>query len=333
MVRLIFFLILLEFLLFANKLEDVQKAGVLKCGVNTDLPGFSQKDLKGNWKGLDVDFCRAVAAAILKDSSKVEFIPLDTSKRFKALIDEKIDLLSRNTTYTQTRDTTLGVDFVGVIYYDGQGFMVPKALGVKSIKELDGATICIKSATTTELNLDDYFRVNKMQYKAIKFKTNEEVNLAFETGKCDVVSADLSGLYAQRTELKEPQKYIILDQTISREPLSPVVKEGDPKWRDTIKWIKEALILAEAKDLNSTNIDKKRVNIKDLELKRLLGLDGTMCQNIDLDSDCFYRVIKQVGNYKEIFEKNIGSKSNLKIKRGFNKLWKEGGLLYPLPFR
>jgi general L-amino acid transport system substrate-binding protein len=319
--------------LFGDKLDDIKKAGFLKCGVNTNLPGFSQRDSKGIWIGLDVDFCKAVSATILGDSSKVKFIPLDTKERFQALKSGKIDILSRNTTYTQTWDTTLGVDFVGVIYYDGQGFMVPKSLGIKSARELDGATICIKSSTTTELNLEDFFKAYKMQYKALKFKTNEEVNLAFEARKCDVISGDASALYAQRTELKEPDKYLILPEVISKEPLSPAIKEGDSRWSDTIRWIRNALIFAEEKDINSTNIDKVKRFTKDSEVKRFLGVDGRMCQNLGLDSECFYRAIKQVGNYKEIFERNIGSKSPLKIKRGLNSIWTEGGLLYSLPFR
>ncbi len=319
--------------IFGDRIEEIKKAGVLKCGVNTNLPGFSQKDLKGVWRGFDVDFCKAVSAAVLGDSSKVEFIPLDTKTRFKALKDKKIDILSRNTTYAQTWDTTLGVDFVGVMYFDGQGFLVPKSLGIKSARELDGATICIKYKTTTELNLEDYFKAYKMQYKALKFKTNEEVNRAFESRKCDVISGDASGLYAQKTELKNPDKYEILPDVISREPLSPAIKEGDNRWSDTLRWIRNALILAEEKDINSTNVDEVKRLTKDSEVKRLLGIDGTMCQNLGLDSDCFYRVIKQVGNYGEIFERNIGSKSPLKIKRGLNNLWINGGLLYPLPFR
>jgi len=333
MFRVFLILIFIVGALSSSKLEIIKKRGFLRCGVNSNLPGFSQKDRDGIWRGLDVDFCRAVAATILRDSSKVKFIPLETNNRFKALKRGKIDILSRNTTQTESRDTTLGVDFIGVIYYDSEGFMVPKALSIKSIKELDGATICIKSNTTTELNLDDYFKSHQMQYKALKFKTNEELIQAFDDKKCDVISGDISGLHAQKSLLKEPEKLVILEEKISREPLSPAVKEGDFRWRDTVKWIREALLLAEAKDINSTTVDNIKTTTKDSEIKRLLGIEGTTCQNLHLDSDCFYRAIKQVGNYGEIFEKNIGKNSPLRIERGLNGLWKDGGLMYPLPFR
>jgi general L-amino acid transport system substrate-binding protein len=331
--RVIIAVFIMGLTLNGGVVEDIEKLGILKCGVNTDLPGFSQKDSKGEWRGFDVDFCKALAATVLKDPSKVEFIPLDTKERFEALKSGKIDILSRNTTYTESWDTTLGIDFIGIIYFDGQGFMVPKALGVSSVKELDGATICIKSKTTTELNLEDYFRINGMKYKALKFKTNEEVNIAFESGKCDVVSGDVSALYAQRSELKEPQKYDILPDIISKEPLSPAVKEGDSRWFDIAKWVRNALIMAEEKDINSTEIDNIRKRTKDKEIKRILGVEGEMCQNLGLDSDCFYRAIKYVGNYGEIFERNIGEDSFLMIKRGLNSLWIKGGLLYSPPFR
>ncbi|NPA50264.1 MAG: amino acid ABC transporter substrate-binding protein [Epsilonproteobacteria bacterium] len=317
----------------AGTLEDVKKAGVLKCGVNTSLPGFSEADSKGNWRGLDVDYCRALAAMVLGDSSKVKYVPLNAKERFTALQSGEIDILSRNTTNTETRDTALGINFAGVMYYDGQGFMVPKSLGVKSAKELNGATICIQAGTTTELNLADYFRSHNMKYKAITFDTNDQVNKAFESGRCDVVTTDASGLYAQRSKMKHPEKYIILPEIISKEPLAPAVRHGDDRWFDIAKWTRNALLTAEEKGITSKNIDKIKATTNDPEVKRLLGIEGNMCKNIGLDKECFYRAIKQVGNYGEIFERNVGINTPLKIKRGLNALWTQGGIQYSPPFR
>lgn len=317
----------------AGTLEDVKKAGVLKCGVNTGLPGFAEADSKGTWRGLDVDFCRAVASAVLGDAKKVKYVPLNAKERFTALQSGEIDLLARNTTWTNTRDTTLGLNFAGVNYYDGQGFMVPAALGVKSIKELDGATVCIQSGTTTEMNLADYFRANGMKFKAITFDTNDQVDKAFFAGRCDVLTTDQSGLYATRTKVKDPSKYTILPEIISKEPLGPVVRQGDDKWFNTIKWTLNALITAEEKGITSKNVDDAVKNSTDPETKRLLGTEGTMGANVGLDAGAFARAIKQVGNYSEIFEANVGKNTPLKIKRGLNALWSKGGILYSPPFR
>jgi general L-amino acid transport system substrate-binding protein len=317
----------------AGTLDDVKKAGVLKCGVNTSLPGFSEADSKGQWRGLDVDYCRALAAVVLGDSKKVKYTPLNAKERFTALQSGEIDVLSRNTTNTETRDTSLGINFAGVMYYDGQGFMVPKALGVKSAKDLNGATVCIQAGTTTELNLADYFRSHNMKFKAITFDTNDQVNKAFESGRCDVVTTDASGLYAQRSKMKNPEKFMILPDIISKEPLAPAVRHGDDQWFDIAKWTRNALLTAEEKGITSANVDDIKAKTNDPEVKRLLGLEGDMCKNIGLDKECFYRAIKQVGNYGEIFERNVGVKTPLKIKRGLNALWTKGGIQYSPPFR
>jgi len=317
----------------AGTLEDVKKAGILKCGVNTGLPGFSEADSKGEWRGLDVDYCRALAAVVLGDAKKVKFVPLNAKERFTALQSGEIDVLSRNTTNTETRDSALGINFTSVMYYDGQGFMVPKALGVKSARELDGATVCIQAGTTTELNLADYFRTHNMKFKAITFDTNDQVNKAFESGRCDVVTTDASGLYAERTKMKNPEKYVILPDIISKEPLAPAVRHGDDRWFDIAKWTRNALVTAEEKGIGMKNVDEAKSKSNDPETKRLLGVEGDMCKNIGLDKECFYRAIKQVGNYSEIFERNIGSKTPLKIERGLNALWNKGGILYSPPFR
>ena len=317
----------------AGTLEDVKKAGILKCGVNTGLLGFSEADSRGRWRGLDVDYCRALAAVVLGDAKKVKFVPLNAKERFTALQSGEIDVLSRNTTNTETRDSALGINFAGVMYYDGQGFMVPKALGVKSARELDGATICIQAGTTTELNLADYFRTHNMKFKAITFDTNDQVNKAFEAGRCDVVTTDASGLYAERTKMKNPEKYLILPDIISKEPLAPAVRHGGDRWFDIVKWTRNALITAEEKGIGMKNVDEAKSKSNDPETKRLLGVEGDMCKNIGLDKECFYRAIKQVGNYSEIFERNIGSKTPLKIERGLNALWNKGGILYSPPFR
>jgi general L-amino acid transport system substrate-binding protein len=317
----------------AGTLEEVQKNDILKCGVNTGLPGFSEADSKGRWRGMDVDFCRAVAAAVLGDEKKVKYIPLNARERFAALQSGEVDLLSRNTTDTQTRDTALGINFAGVMYYDGQGFMVPRALGVKSATELDGASVCLQAGTTTELNLADYFRTNGMKFKAITFDTNDQVDKAYQAGRCDVVTTDASGLYAMRTKMKNPDRHLILPEIISKEPLAPAVRHGDDRWFDIVKWVRNALITAEEKGVDSKNIDGAKKNSADPETRRLLSVEGDMCKNLGLNTGCFYRAIRQVGNYGEIFERNVGKNTPLKIKRGLNALWNKGGLMYAPPFR
>jgi len=316
----------------AGTLDDVKKAGVLKCGVNTGLAGFSEADSKGTWRGLDVDFCRSVAAVVLGDNTKVKYVPLNAKERFTALQSGEIDLLSRNTTWTNTRDTTLGINFAGVNYYDGQGFMVPSSMKIKSAKELDGATVCIQAGTTTELNLADYFKANNMKFKAITFDSNDQVDKAFFAGRCDILTTDQSGLYATKTKVKDPSKYTVLPEIISKEPLGPAVRQGDDQWFNVVKWTLFALITAEEKGVTSKNVDEKTKS-NDPEVKRLLGVEGSMGKNLGLDADAFKRAIKQVGNYGESFEANVGVNTPLKIKRGVNALWTDGGMLYSPPFR
>ena len=317
----------------AGTIDDVKKAGVLKCGVSTGLPGFAEADSKGVWRGLDVDFCRAVAAAVLGDAKKVKYVPLNAKERFTALTSGEIDLLSRNTTWTNTRDTTLGINFAGVNYYDGQGFMVPASLGIKSAKELDGASVCIQAGTTTEMNLADYFRANGMKFKGITFDTNDQVDKAFFAGRCDILTTDQSGLYATRTKVEDPSKYVVLPEIISKEPLGPSVRQGDDQWFNAVKWILNAVITAEEKGITSKNVDDATKNSGDPETRRLLGVEGTMGANVGLDADAFKRAIKQVGNYAEMFEANVGKNTPLKISRGVNALWSNGGIMYSPPFR
>ena len=313
----------------ADTLDSVKSKGFVQCGVSTGLPGFSNADKSGNWKGLDVDVCRAVAAATLGDASKVKFTPLTAKERFTALQSGEIDMLSRNTTWTLTRDASLGLNFAGVNYYDGQGFMVKKNLGVKSALELDGAAVCIQSGTTTELNLADYFRENGMKYKAITYDTSDATVKGFEAGRCDVLTSDQSQLYALRIKLKDPKSAIVLPEVISKEPLGPVVRQGDDKWFNIVKWSLFAMVNAEEMGVTSKNVDSMK-NSKNPAIARLMGDQG---EKLGLSDDWSYNIIKQVGNYGESFERNVGMGSPLKISRGLNALWKKGGLQYAPPIR
>jgi len=313
----------------ADTLADVKKAGILKCGVSTGLGGFSAADDKGNWKGLDVDVCRAVAAAVLGDASKVKYNPLTAKERFTALQSGEIDMLSRNTTWTLTRDASLGLNFAGVNYYDGQGFMVTKALGVDSALKLDGAAVCIQAGTTTELNLADYFKANKMKYKAITFDTSDQTIKGFESGRCDMLTSDQSQLYSLRIKLAKPETAIVLPEVISKEPLGPVVRQGDDKWFNIVKWSLNVMINAEEMGLTSENVDKMK-DSKDPAIGRMMGGQG---EKLGLDDNWSYNIIKQVGNYSESFERNVGSGSPLKIGRGLNALWSKGGIMYAPPIR
>jgi len=313
----------------ADTLTAVKNKNFLQCGVNTGLPGFSSADKKGVWKGLDVDLCRAVAAAVLGDANKVKFTPLTAKERFTALQSGEIDILARNTTWTLTRDSSLGINFVGISYYDGQGFMVNKNLGIKTAKELDGATVCLHAGTTTELNLADYFRVNGMQYKVVTYDTADATVKGYEAGRCDVLTSDQSQLYSLRIKLNKPQSAMILPDVISKEPLGPVVRQGDDKWFNIVKWSLFALINAEELGLSSKNIDKMKSS-KDPGISRMIKGQGS---KLGLDDSWSYNIIKQVGNYSEIFERNIGQNTPLKISRGQNALWNQGGLQYAPPFR
>ncbi len=313
----------------ADTLDSVKSKGHIQCGVSTGLPGFSNADSAGNWQGLDVDMCRAVAAAVLGDASKVKYTPLTAKERFTALQSGEIDMLPRNTTWTLTRDASLGLNFAGVNYYDGQGFMVSKSLGVKSALELDGAAVCIQAGTTTELNLADYFRENGMKYKSVTYDTSDATVKGFEAGRCDMLTSDQSQLYALRIKLKDPSSAIVLPEVISKEPLGPVVRQGDDKWFNIVKWMLFAMVNAEELGVTSKNVDSMK-NGKNPSVGRLLSGQG---EKLGLSDDWAYNIIKQVGNYGESFERNVGMDSPLKISRGLNALWNKGGLQYAPPIR
>ena len=315
-------------------LEAVKKNGFVRCGVNGGgLPGFATVDDQGNWSGFDVDYCKAVAAAIFGDTSKVKYVPLSAKERFTALQSGEIDVLIRNTTWTLTRDTALGLDFVGVNYYDGQGFMVNKSLGVKSALALDGASVCVQTGTTTERNLADYFRKHNMKYEPVVFENANEAIAAFQAGRCDVFTTDRSGLYAERTRFDNPDEWVILPEVISKEPLGPVVRHGDNEWGDIVRWVFYATIEAEEYGVTSANVDEMREKSTDPTIRRLLGVEDEFGKYLGLPQDWAYQVIKQVGNYGEIFERNLGTNTPLKIERGINDLWTRGGLQYAMPFR
>lgn len=313
-------------------LDTVKSRGNLVCGVAPGAPGFAFPDDKGNWKGLDVDYCRAVASAIFGDPTKVSFKPLTAKERFTALQSGEIDVLSRVTTWTMSRDTQMGLSFVGVTYYDGQGLMVPKKLGVKSAKELNGASVCVATGTTTELNLADYFRQNSMTYKPVVFEKADEVNAAYDSGRCDVYTTDQSGLYSQRLRLKSPEDHVVLPEIISKEPLGPVVRQGDFQWFSLAKWVYFALLNAEELGVDQKNVDEMSKS-SNPEIRRLLGAEGEFGKSIGLDNDWVVKIVKGVGNYSEIYERNVGPDTPLKIARGVNNLWSKGGLQYAPPIR
>ncbi|WP_089729620.1 amino acid ABC transporter substrate-binding protein [Candidatus Thiosymbion oneisti] len=315
-----------------STLDTVQGRGKLLCGVNTGLPGFSSVDSKGKWTGIDVEVCRAVAAAVLGDAGKVEFTPLTAKERFTALQSGEIDVLSRNTTWTLTRDSTLGVNFTGVTYYDGQGFMVSKQLGVKSAKKLDGASVCVLAGTTNELNLADYFRTQGMKYEPVVFDTADQVVKGFESGRCDVLTSDQSQLYGQRVKLADPGKAAVLPEVISKEPLGPLVRQGDDDWMNVVRWALFAMINAEELGVSSKNVERMK-DSKNPKIRRLLGREGIKGKGLKLKDDWAYRIIRQVGNYGEVFERTVGKGSRLGIDRGLNALWKDGGLQYAPPIR
>ena len=314
-------------------LDAVKARGSLLCGVSTGVAGFASADSQGKWTGIDVDVCRAVAAVIFGDSEKVKYIPTTAQQRFTALQSGEVDMLARTTTYTLTRDTALGFDFTGVNYYDGQGFMVNKKLGVKSAKELNGATICVQPGTTTELNLADYFRATKMTFKPVVIEKIEEVRAAFFAGRCDVFTTDASGLYSTRAaNAPNPDDYIILPEIISKEPLGPVVRHGDNQFGDIVRWALFAMIEAEEYGITSKNVDEM-LKSENPSIKRILGVTPGMGKALGVDEKWVYNAIKQVGNYGESFERNVGMGSPLKIARGLNALWTQGGLQYAPPIR
>jgi general L-amino acid transport system substrate-binding protein len=316
----------------AQTLNTVKQRGVLVCGVSQGLPGFSSPDDRGNWTGLDVDFCRALAAAIFNDPTKVRFTPLSTKDRFTALQSGEIDVLSRNSTWTLSRDSSLGLNFAGITYYDGQGFMVKKALKINSALELNGASVCTQTGTTTELNLADYFRANKMKYEVLALATGDETIKAYDGGRCDVFTTDVSQLYAEKLKLSNANDHVILPEIISKEPLGPVVRHGDDQWFDLVKWTHFAMINAEELGVSSKTVDEALKSDKP-DIKRLVGTEGNYGEQLGVTKDWVVRIVKHVGNYGEVFERNVGSGSKLGIARGLNNLWTKGGIQYAPPIR
>ncbi len=314
-------------------LDGVRAKGHVQCGVSGGLPGFSSPNDKGEWSGIDVDVCRAVAAAVLGDARKVKFTPLTAKQRFTVLQSGEIDVLSRNTTWTLTRDSALGLNFAGVTYYDGQGFMVRRDLGVKSARELDGATVCMNAGTTTELNAADYFRTHRMRYTPVTFEKSDEVVAAYDAGRCDVYTTDQSGLYAQRIKLKNPGDHVVLPEIISKEPLGPVVRQGDDEWFNIVRWSLFAMVNAEELGVTSRNVAALAKTSTDPRIRRLLGIEGKMGAHLKLDAAWAARIIGQVGNYAEIFTRNLGPATTLNIARGVNRLWSDGGVMYAPPIR
>jgi general L-amino acid transport system substrate-binding protein len=318
----------------AGKTLDAVKArGQLVCGVNTSGPGFSAADSQGRWSGLDVDFCRAVAAAVLSDASKVKFVPLNSQQRFASLQAGEIDVLSRNSTWTLTRDASLGVLFTGIIYYDGQGFMVPKKLKIDSVKKMNGATVCVQAGTTSEKNVADYFGANAVKYKSVVFDTAEAITSAFFSGRCQVYTTDMSDLAGARTKAPKPDDYVILPQVISKEPLGPSVRRGDDEWFQIVRWTLFAMLEAEEYGLTQANVEAQKASNKDPGAQRFLGVSEDTGKLLGLDAGWAYRIVKQVGNYGESFERNLGPKTPVNLPRGVNNLWTKGGLMYAPPIR
>ncbi len=317
----------------AATLDDVKARGELVCGVNPGLTGFAAPDANGTWTGFDISLCRAVAAAVLGDGTKVRFVPTTAETRFTALASGEIDMLARNSTWTFSRDTDLALDFAGVNYYDGQGFMVNKALGVTSAKELDGATICIQTGTTTELNLADYFAINNMSYTPVAIQSNAEGEQQYLAGACDAYTTDASGLAATRAAFATPSDHIILPEIISKEPLGPATRQGDSQWNDIVRWTLNALVAAEEYGVTSANIEELATNSQNPEVKRLLGTENNLGAMIGLDADWAKRAISVGGNYGEIFSATIGESTPIGLARGLNAQWTQGGLLYAPPFR
>ena len=315
-----------------NTLKLVKEKGFIQCGVSQGIPGFSAPDAKGKWTGIDVDFCRALAAAIFATPDKVRYTPLSAKERFTALQSGEIDILSRNTTWTMQRDVALGLSFAGVLYYDGQGFMVRKKSGITSVRQLDGASVCTNAGTTTEVNVADYFRANKMSYELITFEKADEALSAYEVGRCDVYTTDVSGLYSHRLKLKDPEQHTVLAEIISKEPLGPVVRQGDDGWADIVRWTLNALITAEELGVTKANVMRMEQS-SNPKIARLLGKNGSYGKDLGLDNTWARDVIRAVGNYGEMFETNVGKESPLGITRGLNALWTKGGLQYAPPIR
>lgn len=316
----------------AQTLNTVKTRGILNCGANGSLAGFGAPDAQGRWTGFDVEYCRAIAAAIFNDPNKVKFVPLSAKDRFTALQTGEVDVLVRNTTWTSSRDTTLGLNFTGINYYDHQAFMVRKALKVKSVLELNDATICVQQGTTNELNLADYFRARKMKLKTVTFASADETVKAYDSKRCDAFTTDASGIRSEIRKLANPDDHVILDDVISKEPLGPAVRQGDDQWFDIVKWVHFAMLSAEEFGVTKANVDEQSKS-DNPDLKRLLGTEGKFGEMLGLTNDWAYRIIKHVGNYGEVFERNIGQGSPLKLPRGYNALWTKGGLQYAPPIR
>lgn len=315
-----------------STLRNIQNKGFVQCGVTQGLAGFSMPDSAGNWTGLDVDLCRAIAAAIFNDPTKVRFSPLSAKDRFTALQSGEVDLLSRNTTWTLQRDTSLGLNFAGINYYDGQGFMVRKSLNVKSARELSGASVCVQTGTTTELNVADFFRANNLKYEPVVFASADETIKAYDSGRCDVFTTDASGLYAERVKLAKPDDHVVLPEIISKEPLGPVVRHGDDQWLDVVKWVHFAMVTAEELNITKANLDQM-LQSTNPEIRRVLGVEGNGGEALGLTKDWVVRIVRHVGNYAEIFDRNVGPSTRLGISRGLNALWTKGGLQYAPPIR
>ena len=317
----------------AQTLATVKTRGVLNCGINDGgLAGFAIPDAQGNWSGFNVDFCRAVAAVLFDDPKKVKFVGLTAKDRFTAIQSGEVDVLERNTTWTSSRDTSLGLNFTGIDYYDGQGFIVRKELKVKSALDLDGSTVCVGQGTTTELNLADYFRANKMKLKTATFATANETVKAYEAGRCDVFTTDASAIYAERLRFANPDDHEVLPEIISKEPLGPSVRHGDDQWFDIVKWVHYAMVNAEEAGVTSKNIDEA-LKSENPDIKKLVGTEGNYGEQLGLTKDWVVRIVRHIGNYGEVFERNVGEGSRLKIKRGLNALWTKGGLQYAPPIR
>jgi general L-amino acid transport system substrate-binding protein len=325
-------LILLAPVARAQTLKAVQDRGTLICGVSQGVPGFSNPDDKGNWTGFDVDFCRALAAAIFNDAKKVRFAPLSAKDRFTALQSGEIDVLARNSSWTSSRDTSLGFNFTAVTYFDGQGFLVRKTLKVNSALELNGASVCAQTGTTNELNLADYFRANRMKYEVIAFATADETIKAYDAARCDAFTTDVSQLTAERLKLTNPSDHVILPEIISKEPLAPVVRHGDDQWFDLVKWTHFAMVNAEELGVSSKNVDDALKSDKP-DVRRLVGTEGNYGEQLGVSRDWVVRIVRQVGNYGEVFDRNVGAGSRLGIARGLNNLWTKGGLQYAPPIR
>jgi general L-amino acid transport system substrate-binding protein len=316
-------------------LDALKSRGTLVCGVNTGLPGFSSADSQGRWSGLDVDLCRAVAAAVLRDASKVRYVPLTSQQRFTALQAGEVDMLARNSTWTLTRDASLGLHFAGVNFYDGQGFMVLKSLNVKNLRDLRGATVCVEAGTTTELNLADFSRANNLNLRPVVFADVASTTAAYFGGRCQAYTTDMSGLAAYRAnEAPKPEDHVILTELISKEPLGPVVRQGDDEFYNIVKWVHNVMLEAEELGITQANVDQLRASSTNPTVRRILGAGNEDSGRLlGLDKDWAYRIIKAVGNYGEAFERNVGSGSNIKLERGLNALWNKGGLQYAPPVR